>query len=74
MRPDGTPVGDVVDLLSMPAQDVLVVKEPGGHRAMIPFVEDFVPEVDLDARRVIVTPPYGLLAGETPEETGETHG
>ncbi|MFV0284763.1 MAG: ribosome maturation factor RimM [Demequina sp.] len=74
VRPDGTPVGDVVDLLSMPAQDVLVVKEPGGHRAMIPFVEDFVPEVDLDARRVVVTPPYGLLAGETPEETGETHG
>ncbi|WP_084076827.1 ribosome maturation factor RimM [Demequina sp. NBRC 110057] len=74
VRPDGSAVGEVVDLLSMPAQDILVVKQPGGHRAMIPFVEDFVPEVDMDARRVVVTPPYGLLAGETPEETGETRG
>lgn len=74
VRPDGTAVGEVVDLLSMPAQDLLVVKEPNGHRAMIPFVEEFVPEVDLEAGRVTVTPPYGLLAGEEPESTGETAG
>ncbi|MDN4483735.1 ribosome maturation factor RimM [Demequina lignilytica] len=74
VRPDGASVGEVVDLLSMPAQDVLVVKEPNGHRAMIPFVEEFVPEVDLDGGRVVLTPPYGLLAGEEPESTGETAG
>ncbi|MFV0634806.1 ribosome maturation factor RimM [Demequina sp.] len=73
VRPDGEHVGEVVDLLSMPAQDLLVVKQPGGHRAMIPFVEEFVPEVDIEAGTVIVTPPYGLLAGESAEETGETH-
>lgn len=72
VRPGGEVVGEVVDLMSMPAQDILVVKEPGGHRAMIPFVEEFVPEVDPDAGTVTVTPPYGLLAGENPEETGET--
>ena len=73
VRPGGEAIGEVVDLLSMPAQDVLVVKEPNGHRAMIPFVEEFVPEVDPEAGRVVLTPPYGLLAGETPEATGETH-
>ncbi|SEJ49621.1 ribosome maturation factor RimM [Demequina mangrovi] len=72
VRPDGSAVGEVVDLVTMPAQDLLVVKQPGGHRAMIPFVEEFVPEVDIDAGRVVVTPPYGLLAGEEPEVTGET--
>ncbi|WP_062384947.1 ribosome maturation factor RimM [Demequina iriomotensis] len=72
VRPDGAAVGEVVDLVTMPAQDLLVVKQPGGHRAMIPFVEEFVPEVDIDAGRVVVTPPYGLLAGEEPEVTGET--
>lgn len=72
-RPDGTRIGEVVDLLSMPAQDVLVVKEPDGSRAMIPFVDEFVPEVDVDAGTVTLTPPYGLLSGETPEATGETH-
>ncbi|WP_062516905.1 ribosome maturation factor RimM [Demequina gelatinilytica] len=72
VRPDGSAVGEVVDLVTMPAQDLLVVKQAGGHRAMIPFVEEFVPEVDLEGRRVVVTPPYGLLAGEEPEVTGET--
>ena len=73
-RPDGEAIGEVVDLLSMPAQDILVVKEPNGHRAMIPFVDEFVVEVDLEAGTVVLTPPYGLLAGETPEDTGETRG
>ncbi|WP_430867128.1 ribosome maturation factor RimM [Demequina aurantiaca] len=73
-RPDGTEVGKVVDLQSMPAQDLLIVKQATGERAMIPFVDEFVPEVDIEGGRVVVTPPYGLLAGETPEATGETHG
>ncbi len=74
VRPDGTEVGKVVDLQSMPAQDLLVVKQPGGFRALIPFVEAFVPEVDLEGGRVVLDPPHGLLAGEEPESTGETAG
>lgn len=74
MRPDGERLGEVVDLLTMPAQDLLVVKQPNGHRAMVPFVEEFVPEVDIDAGTVTLTPPYGLLSGEQPENTGETRG
>lgn len=74
VRPDGTAIGEVVDLLAMPAQDVLVVREPNGHRAMIPFVEAFVPEVDVEGGRIVADPPHGLLAGEEPEDTGETHG
>lgn len=74
VRPDGERLGEVVDLMSMPAQDLLVVKQPGGHRAMIPFVDEFVVEVDVEAGRVVLTPPYGLLAGEEPEATGETRG
>ena len=74
VRPDGTEVGKVVDLQSMPAQDLLIIKQASGERAMIPFVDEFVPEVDIEGGRVVVTPPYGLLAGEVPEATGETHG
>lgn len=72
VKPDGTEVGEVTDLISMPAQDLLEVRQPSGHRTLIPFVEDFVPEVDPQAGVVTVTPPYGLLDGETPEVTGET--
>ncbi len=73
-RPDGTVLGEVTDLIDMPAHDLLEVRQPDGHVALIPFVEEFVPEVDAAGGRVIVTPPYGLLSGETPENTGETAG
>ena len=64
---------DVVDLMDMPAQDLLIVREPSGRRSMIPFVEDFVPEVDVEGGRVVVTPPFGLLGGEEQADTGEPH-
>jgi len=72
-RPDGSLIGTVTQVLAMPAHDVLEVLQEDGHRALIPFVEPFVPEVDIDNSRVVLTPPYGLLSGETPEATGETH-
>ncbi len=72
VREDGQELGRVVDLQPMPAQDLLVVKQAGGHRAMIPFVADFVVEVDVEGGRVVLDPPHGLLAGEEPESTGET--
>ncbi|MGC4174755.1 ribosome maturation factor RimM [Demequina sp.] len=67
VKADGTEVGEVVDLLDLPAQDVLVVREPSGHRAMIPFIEAFVPHVDIANGTVIVNPPFGLLEGEDDE-------
>ena len=73
-RPDGSVVGEVSDLVEKPAHDLLEVLEPGGTRALIPFVEAFVPVVDIAGGKVVVTPPYGLLAGEEPENTGETVG
>jgi 16S rRNA processing protein RimM len=73
VRPDGTEVGEVTDLVSMPAHDLLEVKQASGHRALIPFVEDFVPHVDPEGGTVTVTPPYGLLDGETPDVSEETH-
>lgn len=63
-RPDGTLIGEVADLEHLPAQDLLVVREPGGHLARIPLVEALVPVVDVDGGRVVADPPYGLLAGE----------
>ena len=71
-RPDGEILGKVTDLLTMPAQDLLEIKQANGVKALIPFVEEFVPEVDIEGGRVVVTPPYGLLAGEEPIVTDET--
>lgn len=62
---DGSPLGVVREVVHG-AQDLLIVDRPQGGTAMIPFVTAMVPEVDLEARRLVVDPPSGLL-----ELTGE---
>lgn len=57
---DGTAVGEVADVLHH-GQDLLVVRRPGAAEAYIPFVKPLVPEVDIQAGRLVVDPPPGLL-------------
>ncbi|MGH3738172.1 MAG: ribosome maturation factor RimM [Micromonosporaceae bacterium] len=58
---DGAPIGEVIAVEHAPAHELLVVRRSDGGRALVPFVRAIVPEVDLDARRVVLTPPAGLL-------------
>lgn len=58
---DGAPVGEVCDVLHLPAQDVLVVQTPEGSQVLVPFVAEIVPTVDLVTRRITLSPPDGLL-------------
>ena len=58
-------VGTVAEVLHLPAQDVLAVRAAADDREiLIPFVSEIVPVVDLDAGRIIVRPPEGLLDAE----------
>jgi 16S rRNA processing protein RimM len=59
--PDGEPLGQVVRVEHGPASDLLVLARPDGREALVPFVKAIVPEVDLAAGRVVLTPPEGLL-------------
>jgi 16S rRNA processing protein RimM len=68
-RQDGTPLGEVTDVLHLPGGDVLVVLQPHGAEALIPFVKAIVPTVDLAAGHVVVDPPEGLLELSAPDET-----
>lgn len=58
---DGTAVGRVSEVAHLPGQDLLVVARVEGGEVLIPFVEEMVPEIDLDAQRAVVDPPPGLL-------------
>ncbi|MDQ4065213.1 MAG: ribosome maturation factor RimM, partial [Actinomycetota bacterium] len=56
----GETLGTVTDLIAGPAQDLLVVETSDGER-FIPLVSEIVTSVDIDARRVFIDPPDGLL-------------
>jgi 16S rRNA processing protein RimM len=62
---DGEKVGEVTHVDHLPAQDLLIVKTKG-REVMVPFVSAIVPEVDVAAGTITVTPPAGLFE-ELPE-------
>lgn len=63
---DGERIGEVTHVDHLPAQDLLIVKSRG-REVMVPFVSAIVPEVDIEAGTLTVTPPPGLFE-ELPEE------
>jgi 16S rRNA processing protein RimM len=56
----GDAVGTVAYVQPGPAQDLLVLDTPAGER-LVPFVSEIVVEVDVEAGRVRIDPPEGLL-------------
>lgn len=64
---DGARIGTVTGLVTGEVQDLLQVGLDAGTEALVPFVEEIVPEVDLQARTVTLDPPPGLLTLNEPE-------
>ncbi|GGI74696.1 ribosome maturation factor RimM [Pseudarthrobacter scleromae] len=54
-------VGKVTALNTMPVQDLLMVTTPEGKEILVPFVEQIVPEVNVDGGFILLTPPDGLF-------------
>lgn len=69
VRRDGAPVGTVVRVDHMPAQDLLIISV-GDREVMVPFVKAIVTAVDIDGGTMDVTPPLGLF--EDPVEDDGT--
>jgi 16S rRNA processing protein RimM len=61
----GGHVGDVAEVLHLPSQDLLAVRTADGREVLIPFVAQIVPSIDLEAGRVVVDPPPGLIDAES---------
>jgi len=58
----GKNYGVVIAVRNYGASDLIEVGEPTGKSGtLIPFIDRFVPEVDLDAGRVIIEPAAGLF-------------
>jgi 16S rRNA processing protein RimM len=67
---DGVTVGRVARVDHLPAQDLLAIATAGGE-VLVPFVKAIVPEVDIAAGTVTLTPPAGLFE-ELPDDEPET--
>lgn len=57
---DGRPLGEVTGLVHG-AQDLLAIRTPDGRDALVPFVHELVPEVDVAGGRVVVADRPGLV-------------
>ncbi|HEX9337779.1 MAG TPA: ribosome maturation factor RimM [Pseudonocardiaceae bacterium] len=60
----GATIGTVREIMHGAGGELLVVDRTDGGQALVPFVREIVPEVDLAGRRVLVDPPPGLLDDE----------
>lgn len=59
--PAGERLGEVSELVTGAAQDLLVIRLEDGTEAMVPFVAAIVPDVDVEGGRIVVDAPPGLL-------------
>ncbi len=57
----GEKLGEVVRVDHNPGHDTLLVRLTEGRQVLVPFVHAIVPEVDIAAGRLVLTPPEGLL-------------
>jgi 16S rRNA processing protein RimM len=58
---EGDEVGEVERVMRTGAQELLVVRRPDGREALVPFVDEICPTVDVEGKRIVVDPPEGLL-------------
>lgn len=68
-------VGKVTGLRTLPVQDLLIVEDTDGDEVLVPFVDEIVPEVNIEEGYVLLTPPEGLFAvNKEATENDETGG
>ena len=58
---DGTELGTVTAVHNFGAGDVIEVKRKNGGTLDIPFTDKVVPVVDIEAGRIVIEPPAGLI-------------
>lgn len=58
---DTPPLGEVSGLITGKAQDLLEIRLSDGREVLLPFVEEIVPEIDVERGAIVITPPPGLL-------------
>ncbi|MGM7720350.1 ribosome maturation factor RimM [uncultured Metabacillus sp.] len=58
---EGEEIGTIREILATGANDVWVIKRKAGKDLLIPYIEEIVKDVDVEVKKVIITPMEGLL-------------
>lgn len=58
---EGKELGVIQDINEVPQGIILVLEKPDQTTALIPFVEEFIAEVNIEENKIIITPIEGLL-------------
>ncbi len=58
---NGTVYGKVVDIWQSPAHKTLVIENENGDEVLVPFVPAIVKSVDVDSKRILLSPPEGMF-------------
>ncbi|ADP79142.1 ribosome maturation factor RimM [Pseudofrankia inefficax] len=61
VTPDGSPLGEVTDVVHTAAGELLAIGTPTGGEHLVPFVREIVPTVDRAGGLLVVDAPPGLL-------------
>ncbi len=61
---DGKKVGELKEVESYPVSDMYVIQADNGKRFRLPAVKEFVLEIDVQQRKVVIAPPEGLFEAQ----------
>ena len=64
IKDSGEEVGTVTDVFATGSNDVYEVTNENGKKYYIPVIDDVVKEIDLEGKKVLITPLKGLLDDE----------
>ena len=54
-------IGEVVDLLILPTQEVLEIKKENSKIVMVPYVDAFIKEIDVENKKIYIDTIEGLV-------------
>ena len=57
----GEKLGEVIGVRNFGAGDLLEIKRAQGENVLIPFIDQYVPAVDIGGGRIVADPPEGLF-------------
>lgn len=61
---NGSVIGTVNDVIHLPMQDLIEFTMADERKILLPFVSEFVPDVDVVSKAMTITPPNGLINDE----------